>query len=175
MYARKTWEVAQEELDIAKKELKNAQQFEERREAIRVAAWLTSNEHYNELLDLYVANMNPLPVFDVEINVFAMIKEGADSALIPEFIWSKTLGTLPPGGPEKSIDSLDGTPHIKDAWNKYTQKQTVGGVVANWTDWKVWSGKDEEAGIALEISFRDTSGIYWKRGIKGSLKEQTAV
>jgi hypothetical protein len=173
-YAKKTWKVAQKELDIARRELDIARDGEKRREAVRVAAWLTPNDHESALLDVYVANMNPLPVFDVDVKVVAMIKEGADSALVPNVIWSKHLGTLPPRPPER-IEYIDGTGHVKGSWDKYAEKYRTGGVVADWGDWKVWSGKGAEAGITTEISFRDTSGIYWEREIKGSLNEKTAA
>jgi hypothetical protein len=164
-YAKKTWEVAQKELEMSR-------EAEARGEAVRVAAWLSPNTHYRSLLGVTVANTNPLPVFDVEVKVVALVKGRSGSALVPEQICNKKWANFPPGLDDAW--SVDGAHFVQGATPEFSDAMTDG-PVADWGSWEVWSGKDDEPGIAVEMSFRDSSGIYWERGIKGGLTKQVAA
>lgn len=161
-YAKKTWRVAQKELEMLR-------EAEARGQAVGVAAWLSPTTTSDSLLAITVANTNQLPVFDVEVKVMALVEGRPGSALIPNQLDDKKWANLPPG--QDSAWYVNGSDYVKGARAEFSRVK-ADGPVPNWESWEIWSGKDEEPGIAVEMSFRDSSGIYWKRGVKGELTKQ---
>lgn len=167
-YAKKTWE-------DTNSQLKMARQAEREREASNVSAWLQPAKS-GDLVEVFVRNGNGGPVYDVVCDVQAKEKSaeapGAEviteeyTALGPEDAkpskaYAFNLG--PDGYVFSYVDPVSKT--------RYNFKRGTTVIFDSKDDWKIWDGKRETGGLAVQLSFRDSAGRRWRRDWHGKLTE----
>lgn len=162
--------------DAAKEQLDRSAEADEQSEARQVAAWLRGDPGRN--LDLCVRNGNPGPVHDVRVELLAKAKpEGSPGLLIGGY----RMAALPPAESEpqervqrtiftsdKLIAGPDRPLAAPDQPGFYP-RDTAYAVFARLTDFQVWDGSPLTTGVALHVTFKDSSGIRWKRDWHGRL------
>ncbi|GAA4034922.1 hypothetical protein GCM10023063_18980 [Arthrobacter methylotrophus] len=174
-YARKTWESTRDELHNSNEELGIVRQDNLQREAVNVSAWLQKAKSGNAV-EVFVRNGNGGPVYNVTCNVLAKSKHSATPVISVRSEPYIALGpedAKPAKGyafnmfPDEYVYS-----HI-DGEVRYTVNRTRNVIFESEDDWKLWNGQDDADGLALELTFRDSAGICWRRDWYGTLTQQT--
>jgi hypothetical protein len=167
---------ARRQADAAREQLDRSAEAEERSEATHVAAWLRGEP--GGTLELCVRNGNPGPVFDVQVTFHAKSEPAGEPGLM---IGGHRMAALAPAASEpperlvrKDIPSrglvaslthplaTPGEPGFYPRDPKYA-------AFARGSDFQVWDGSPLTTGVAVQVTFRDSSGISWKRDWHGRL------
>lgn len=167
-YAKKTWEATNSQLQIAR-------QADREREASNVSAWLEPTKG-NNFIEVFVRNGNGGPVYDVRCRVMA---KRAHEKVPTDQVRTEPYIAL---GPEDNHRS------VKYAFNmgpdayvlgyedrktgvKYTKDRKTPVLFDKEDDWKIWDGRPGADGLAVDLSFRDSAGRFWRRDWHGKLIE----
>lgn len=162
LYAKKTWDAAKR----ANRE----------REAGNVSAWL-QNARGSKDIEVFVRNGNGGPVYDVKCRVTAkrvkekepadLVREEPYIALGPEGAQQRSVGyAFNMGSAEYVLGYTDPATGVRYNENG---KPTV--FFENKDEWKIWDGQTNTGGLAVDLSFRDSAGRYWRRDWHGKLTE----
>jgi hypothetical protein len=155
IYARHSW-------SAANGQLKMMRAAQERQDATNVSAWLHQSRE-GGLMEIRLRNGNPAPVHDVKYKVAGrMLAEGAPKTRefrnLPEAV-------LPPS-PEigyTMVHQISGDEFLPGGKNSF---------FASRKDWKPWNGGKAEAGVVVDLSFRDSKGVRWQRDGLGTLSKE---
>ncbi|MGP4032451.1 hypothetical protein [Pseudarthrobacter sp. 1C304] len=179
VYAKQTWETAQGQLRAAEAErdnsnaqLKLAQQADREREATNVSAWLRVHRPY---IFVYVRNGNGGPVYDVRCKVSAKPDGALPEPSLDVCTWDQMA--LAPAAAAVDND-LRAQVHEDSVVYEYTRdgiRRTRSGSdrigLAKTADFKSWDGDPKSVGLAVELTFRDSSGRGWHRAWNGYLTQ----
>ncbi len=164
-YAKKTWEATQKHLAVAENELELARAVDRRREASGMTAWLSKPE---TAISVNVRNTNVGPLYDLVLSV-DLWEMSNNGKLVKRPIFEDRRGTAMPR-PEIS--------HQVDASQLVVLRREV--YVGSSADiplpvpsdlWRIWEGGENMGGIAVALTFRDSTGLYWSRDGRGVLKD----
>lgn len=189
-FAYKTWldtkeqmgEVKQQttesrrQADAAQEQLDRSAVAEEQTEARQVAAWLRGNP--GQSLELCLRNGNSGPVYDVRVTFHAKAAPSGEPGLL---IAGHQMAALAPAASEppeelvrKSIHPLGMVvtptrPLAPPGQPGFYPRDTKYAVFARPSDFQVWDGSALTTGVAVQVTFRDSSGVTWKRDWHGKL------
>lgn len=158
-FAGRTWRAT-------KKELVDTREAQERLEASRVSAWLRGIPE--RPFDLCVRNGNEAPVYDVQVDILVKTLDRDEPRAVND-LWVSAV--LPPASSE-TREQVQRRQVAPGQYVKGQQEQLAAGNTPTFDrlqDWQVWDGSKGSTGVTLELSFRDTKGIYWNRDWRGQL------
>jgi hypothetical protein len=172
-YAKGAWKAARDQARSANAQLQMARTAEQQREAAKVSAWLDGAA--GSTFIVHVMNLNDGPVYDVAYRVAAKpsgvsytepcveITSGHFTALSP---WEVSHHTQRGSGlhPNGYVYS-----HTNDKGVDVTANGFANVRLKNLADWKLWDGDPKSAGLAVELIFRDSENLRWRRGWDGKL------
>ncbi|MGJ3191232.1 hypothetical protein [Paenarthrobacter sp. FR1] len=173
IYARRTWMAAQGQLEAAVVS-------EQEREARNVSAWL---EIKRSTVSVFVRNGNGGPVYDVvctleaktstETNTpSANVESWSQMALGPASVDDGRGRELRMNFSEESLVFSYDDAHGRRFSEKGTTKYVV---LDTHDDFKLWDGSPDTTGLAVRLTFRDSSGKNWHRAWTGELTLQPAA
>ena len=152
VYAARTWKTAQDQLKMVR-------EAEKQKEAANVSGWL-HQDRTDGAMSVRLRNDNPAPVYDIR---YKIIGKHQNDATPKHLVRDLPLGILPP-----AADGGVVKPHYVNVEDFQVDSKTP---VLEASQFAPWNGKAEEPGVALEITFRDSNGVQWKRDWHGSLSQ----
>lgn len=157
IYAKRTWDAASDE--------------HEKREAVNVSGWL-GFDATKKKISLFVRNGNGGPVYDIDCKLWAKVSQNGQAPTVEIYRWKPWA--LSPAAAGISRD------HREDFYPQgyvlshthlgvqYTENGSPDVKMAK-EDWKIWDGGADSTGLAVELTFRDSRGLYWRRDWRGRL------
>lgn len=168
LYAKRTWEATNAQLDMAR-------QADREREASNVSAWLQKAKS-GDLVEVYIRNGNGGPVYDVVCLVAA--KKTTEEVPVAEVRREPYVALGPDAAKDPKLYSFNMGPDgyvlgFEDPIDKTRHNLNRGPLVIfdSKDEWKIWNGEPSTGGLAVELSFRDSAGRRWRRDWHGKLSE----
>ncbi|MFJ6300197.1 hypothetical protein QMY03_05445 [Arthrobacter sp. KFRI-F3372] len=171
-YARGAWKAAKAEVSNSHEELQMARKFAEEAEAAQVAVWLAQDR---DTITAFLRNGNGGPVYDVLWRVMSKPVNSPHSEPTVD-VWQDRRSALAPvesnGGHAEtvSLKVMELTDWINGGKYFGVDKSDNFRVDRDHR-WHLWDGKSEYGGLAVDLTFRDSVGIYWRRTWDGKLEK----
>lgn len=154
LYARRTWKTAQAQLAMM-----HASEYT--REASSVSAWL-HHPRLDGAMSVRLRNDNPAPVYDVRFKLLGK-RRAADRP--GDIVRDLHHGILPPSSDGGTVAPKSGT--VSEVDFREDREYPI----LKSAEFVPWNGDPAAAGVALEVTFRDSRGVKWKRDAMGGLVE----
>ncbi|MDQ0120873.1 hypothetical protein J2T22_004083 [Pseudarthrobacter defluvii] len=172
------WRAAHRQAESADRQLKMAQDADQKSEAAHVSAWLVM---HRQVAKVYVRNGNGGPVYDVHCAVHLKPQEPTEEAGSLINIWADTWTALSPAAADVNDDekirlSIDGNAYNPEGewrWEVKSNRHSLPlAQISSMKHWTLRDGGNGAHGLAVELEFRDSTGKKWKRSYDGRLLAQ---
>ena len=173
VYAKRTWESTHKQLAHSNEQLDMARTANLTGEAVNVSAWLVAR---NSHIYVYVRNGNGGPVYDVRCTVWGKPDNKSAEPTVRAYEWHQVALSPAAAGVEKdkgdyrhSFDEASVVYSYADSDVRRTKSGSSIIALDRSEDFKVWNGASDSTGLAIQLTFRDSSGNRWHRGGGGEL------
>ncbi|GAA5228989.1 hypothetical protein GCM10025778_35280 [Paeniglutamicibacter antarcticus] len=175
IFAGLTWKATRSQLNGANEQLAMARKAKLEAEADNVSAWLM---HDGGNLGVFVRNGNSGPVYDMNCELFFKPDDKSSTPSVPVNNWASMAVPPAVSGVEKELRfALNSDGYVfaytdQKTGIDYNKNRQSTVLMKTDDDWKPWNGSAISTGLAVRISFRDSSGVYWRRDWDGKVTQQ---